>query len=463
MSATQAATSAAVGGSECRCRSCSRTEPMSIESAASGAAAPRISSVEPPPMSTTSTGVAGRRRRLRTAPSKDSAASSSPRHDLGLDAEPRPDPGDELVGVRGVPGGRGRHEPHPIRRHAVRPDQRGVLVDRGERPLQRLVGEPAGAVDVLAEPHHPHLADVDVRQRPDQQLDGVGAAVDRGDPRRHTQGPDSHHSPSRSSTSSPSGFTPRPWASDWPASTCRHFTRSGMPPAEMPSISGTLCRARRRGREVALVRGAVRRGQLGVLAEPVLHLLHQARALEGADPRGRARAGQVVRRRERRAVGQPRLGGDDVGVAARAAVADLVDGPRLAAELGVDGGDVVRVDHASSSQAVVSSRTHVLAHHRAVSRRCPRRSWSAGCCLSSASAGCRRARPTPRPSSHHAVGGFAATVVGSVSSASLLERLAVLVEHDVRRLARHHVVEARAPAGARTPGRPSAASRARGR
>ena len=59
MSATQAATSAAVGGSECRCRSCSRTEPMSIEWAASGApAAPSTSSVEPPPMSTTSTGSA---------------------------------------------------------------------------------------------------------------------------------------------------------------------------------------------------------------------------------------------------------------------------------------------------------------------------------------------------------------------------------------------------------------------
>ena len=78
MSATQAATSAAVGGSECRCRSCSRTEPTSIESAESGAVAPRISSVDPPPMSTTSTGGAGVSRRLRTAPSKDSAASTSP-------------------------------------------------------------------------------------------------------------------------------------------------------------------------------------------------------------------------------------------------------------------------------------------------------------------------------------------------------------------------------------------------
>ena len=60
-----------------------------------------------------------------------------------------------------------------------------------------------------------------------------------------TQGPDDHQSPSRSSTSSPSGFTPRPWASAWPASTCRHLTRSGIPPAEMPSISGTSPESRR--------------------------------------------------------------------------------------------------------------------------------------------------------------------------------------------------------------------------
>ena len=53
------------------------------------------------------------------------------------------------------------------------------------------------------------------------------------------QGPDRQKSPSASSTSSPSGFTPRPCASAWPASTCRHFTRVGMPPAETPAISGT--------------------------------------------------------------------------------------------------------------------------------------------------------------------------------------------------------------------------------
>ncbi len=80
--------------------------------------------------------------------------------------------------------------------------------------------EPAGAVDALAEPDHAHLADV--LDHPalvrvevgDQELDGVGAAVDRGDPGHAcpsvgpvgTHGPLAHHAPSRSSTSSPSGF-----------------------------------------------------------------------------------------------------------------------------------------------------------------------------------------------------------------------------------------------------------------
>ena len=35
------------------------------------------------------------------------------------------------------------------------------------------------------------------------------------------------------------GFTPGPAASAWPARACRHFTRVGIPPAEIPSISGT--------------------------------------------------------------------------------------------------------------------------------------------------------------------------------------------------------------------------------
>ena len=79
MSATQAATASGDGGSAVRYRSCIRTEPMSIDCAALGPdASPRTSSVDPPPMSTTRTGSSGGVRRLRTAPSYASAASSAP-------------------------------------------------------------------------------------------------------------------------------------------------------------------------------------------------------------------------------------------------------------------------------------------------------------------------------------------------------------------------------------------------
>ena len=167
----------------------------------------------------------------------------------------------------------------------------------------------------------------------DQQPQRVGAAVEGGDagharpPLRRRSlrwsdrrtGQAAHHSPSSSSTSSPSGLTPRPWARDWPASTCRHFTRSGMPPAETPGDLGHLA-DRRAGGEVGLVGAAVRRGELLVLGQPFGHLAHQAGGLQGADQRGRPRAGQVEGRRERRAVVEPGLGRDHVGVAARAAV-----------------------------------------------------------------------------------------------------------------------------------------------
>ena len=73
---------------------------------------------------------------------------------------------------------------------------------------------------------------------------------------RSTHGPAAHQSGSSASASSPSGFTPGRRRAMCPTSTCRHFTRSGMPPAEMPSISGTVpCSAR--AAQVVLVGGAV--------------------------------------------------------------------------------------------------------------------------------------------------------------------------------------------------------------
>ena len=153
-----------------------------MECAADGGAvsdAPRISSVEPPPMSTTSTGSAGVVAQVPDRAVEGERGLLGAGQHLGRHAEPGADRLDEDVGVLGVAGRRGGAEPEPV--DVVLADQRGVLVERGEGARQRLVGQPAGRVDALAEPDDPGLADRDVGQVADQQLDRVGAAVDGGD------------------------------------------------------------------------------------------------------------------------------------------------------------------------------------------------------------------------------------------------------------------------------------------
>ena len=77
MTPRAAAISTAVGGSECRQRSVSRTHPMSAEKLASTSREPNTTSVDPPPRSTTTKGAeAGSN--SSTAPWKDSSASSVP-------------------------------------------------------------------------------------------------------------------------------------------------------------------------------------------------------------------------------------------------------------------------------------------------------------------------------------------------------------------------------------------------
>ena len=419
MSATQAATCSAVGGSSWRWRSCSRTEPMSIERDAVGRVGAEHQLGGAAADVDHQHRVVGRDREVAHRPVERQRRLLVAAQHLGPHPQPRVHAVGEHLGVGGVAGRRGRAEADPLHAVLARSARRTRRWRRRSARSASLV-EPAGAVDALAEPHDPRLADRDLGQVADQQLDRVGAAVDGRDASSCDAGPLAHHSPSSSSTSSPSGFTPRPGASAWPASTCRHLTRSGMPPAEMPSISGTSPSGRAEG-EVALVGRAVRRGEVGVLGEPVLHLLHQARALERADQRGRAGAGEVEGRRERRAVGQPRLGGDHVGVAARAAVADGVDGPRRPAELRRDGRLVGGVDHwpvAAPFEPSISSAAAAPAR-----------------------AGCRPASPTPTRRRRPRRWVCCATVAGSASSVVRLERVAVLVEHDVRRLAGHHVAE----------------------
>ena len=88
--------------------------------------------------------------------------------------------------------------------------------------------------------------------------------------------------------------------------------------------------------EVVEVRGGIRLPQNGIRLESLAHLAHHALALEGRQRAGEARAGGVERRREGRAVGQPRLGAHDVGLTARAAVGHLGDAAGLPTELSGD-------------------------------------------------------------------------------------------------------------------------------
>ena len=131
-----------------------------------------------------------------------------------------------------------------------------------------------------------------------------------------------------------------------------------MPPAETPSISARRRAApRRRGRPRAQRGSAAARSASS--ASRCGHLTHQPRCLERADLRRRPRAGQVVERRERRAVRQPRRGRHDVGVAARAAVRDPDGVAWRSSELSMDGrrGRRASITGRSSARPSPSSRT----------------------------------------------------------------------------------------------------------
>ena len=216
-------------------------------------------------MSTTSTGAGGRRAQVAHRAVEGERRLLVPGDHLGLDAEPLAHPGDEDVGVRGVPGRRGGAEPDPRRRHVVRarsarrtrrsrrtpaPAPRRRAGRCGRRPGRAAPSASRGRRRRAASPISSLIVLVP------QSIAATGPSRAVGSASGVTQGPAAHQSPSRSSTSSPSGFTPRPWASDWPASTCRHLTRSGMPPAEMPSISGTSGRGCGRARRAP--RGSAR-------------------------------------------------------------------------------------------------------------------------------------------------------------------------------------------------------------
>ena len=172
-----------------------------------------------------------------TAPAKDRAASSDAGDHLGIDPELAAHHREKVVPVRGVAGCAGGDHPHPF--GVVGGDRRRVVGQRHASALERLGGQPAGAVDALAQPDDPHLAHhVDqpvIGRVGDQQPDRVGPAVDPGNSHRGTHGPPAHQSGSWASASSPSGLTPGPTASECATNTCRHLTRVGIPPALIAS------------------------------------------------------------------------------------------------------------------------------------------------------------------------------------------------------------------------------------
>ena len=112
----------------------------------------------------------------------------------------------------------------------------------------------------------------------DEQAQGVRPAVECRDPGHETptasssaaepvHGPFDHHFGSSSSASSPKGLTPGPAASACATSACRHFTRVGIPPAEVAAISGTSPWAARVGAG-SPVGPLVAEPQVGIGGEP---------------------------------------------------------------------------------------------------------------------------------------------------------------------------------------------------
>ena len=184
-----------VGGSPCRCRSVSRTQPMSTDRAArTPPASPSTNSVEPPPMSTTRNGGRGGGAAVRRRGGVERGGGAE-EGQLGLlaardDVRRLPERGQhhllEVRAVGGVAGGAGGDHAH--RR---RPELAG-LARRTRRAPTRVRSIASGASRPVASTPWPSRTTSIRRSRSvcapvgrdvgDEQPDGVGAAVDGGDP-----------------------------------------------------------------------------------------------------------------------------------------------------------------------------------------------------------------------------------------------------------------------------------------
>ncbi len=144
-SASAAAICSAVGGSLRRCRSVSRTQPMSTDLAAmTPSALPSTNSVLPPPRSTTSTWSPSRDGQDAAGAGEGQRGFLVAGDDLGFHAEEVADAVHEDLPVAGVAAGGGGHEADLG--GAVLADQRGVVA----RWRRRCAPAPPGASSPVA-------------------------------------------------------------------------------------------------------------------------------------------------------------------------------------------------------------------------------------------------------------------------------------------------------------------------
>ena len=233
-------------------------------------------------------------RRCRTAPSNASAASSSPVSTSGSTPSRASTPS-----AKTSPFAASRVA--EVAQNRIRGRRRARAISAAYSSIAANVRSSASSASrpVRSTPWPSRtirdLAHRDVGQVADQQLDRVGAAVDRGDQRSLRAPQDVDAGPGRPPVAEQVEHLV---AERVHAAALRRATgrpaRAGTSPGRAcrrrrcPRSRARRARASRPGGEVALVGGAVGRRQLGVLAEPVLHLLHQARsprACRSARPR----------------------------------------------------------------------------------------------------------------------------------------------------------------------------------
>ena len=245
-------------------------------------------------------------RSSRVAPAKDSAASSSPVTTSGSTPSALADAADELVAVRGVAGGRGRDEPHPLgararaitrgvasaARRRCAPAPRGRAGRCGRRPARAGRSPSAGRRRAACRPPASTSATSSRIEFVPQSIAATRVTSAPPPRRPATQAPPAHQSRQqreRLVAERVDARARRPASA--PTSTCRHFTRSGMPPAETPVDLRHLAERVARGRGSPRARPGSAAASSGSLASR--SVISRIRPSASSVPIGDAARGQV--------------------------------------------------------------------------------------------------------------------------------------------------------------------------